>query len=71
MWTALLENPRGFMWENDHRFDAEQVTEDERIAIDRSFAVLTGKYPHSREWLASCFKHRTLYGPRYIRFIVQ
>jgi hypothetical protein len=45
LWSELVDNLSEFIRKKDHRFQSETVTGAERVAIDRSIAVLTGEYP--------------------------
>jgi len=45
LWSELEESLSQFIRKKDYRFQDEQVTDQERMAIDRSMAVLTGEYP--------------------------
>ncbi len=44
-WEAVAAQLDELIRKNDHRFRAEKITEQERSAIDRSIAILTGAYP--------------------------
>jgi hypothetical protein len=43
LWEQLVGHLSEFIRKQDHRFRREPVTDDERSAIERSIAVLTGK----------------------------
>jgi len=44
-WQDLGAHLSEFIRKNDHRFQAEKITDGERAAVDRAVAALTGEYP--------------------------
>jgi hypothetical protein len=43
IWEELATHLQEFIRKQDHRFHHEKITDDERVAVDRSIAILTGE----------------------------